>query len=431
MRIYSPSGAKVRVGTHTYIFKAQEPLEVLNEHGQYLLSTNRFFMEGETPPSPNENENKYYNIGVYRVGGLGDGFLASCIITSLKRLYPTSRIVAHSTSSVLKTWEGHPCIHHFNNDFIPKLNNNPAMRQGYDAFFDLMPDCFARYGDRIPQSIIGRYNRVRKELDHHKAIARFNHLQTYCEAKDLNCISVYNELFGTDATVKDMYLPQNNYDKFFFKRDNCPIKQKRYITIHDWAFHGRQTKSWYPQYWKALKEMLKRKYGLPLVQIGGRGEEYLHPDIDLRGITLGESIEVLKHSVLHLDNESTPAHIAPALGIPCVVLCGPTLKYWRHPENLNITSDHPCQECEGCGGGSWYNTCNLDNGSMNCMKKITPDLVMERITNHFKQGEGNEFIRKLSNESRRGINTRGNSSTRKGSRAQTQRKPEKTKILSN
>ena len=376
MKIYSPRGASVVVGNKRYSFAPIIPLDVPHSVGDYLISTRQFYKEGEIPEETSPTQD-ILKIGVYRIGGFGDALLGSCVITALQRKYPNARITAHTHSNVQKMWTGHPNIHHIDNTGVHRVNNIPKSSAMYDAYFDLMPDCYAHYRtNRIPQTTVIRHTRKREEIDRYKAIPGvLNHLKPFCKDKNFEALDVYNFLYDTDASLADMYIPQTPQDMDALKTF-LPTLDK-YITVHDWAFNGRQTKSWFVDYWERLVRLLKKEYALPIVQIGGAGEECLHADIDLRGKTsFGESAEILKHSSLHIDNESTPAHICAGVGTPCVVLCGSTLPYWRHRDNFNIVGKHACKECEG--SPNWYNHCH-DNGSLGCMRTITPDLVMEAI----------------------------------------------------
>jgi len=329
-----------------------------------------------------ENAKRPFTLGVYRIGGVGDALLASCAIKALKRFYDPLfkeiRVYAYSHSTVATHWKNHPDITIFDTHHTPRINGIPVRKAGIDAFYNLMPDGTYNFSERVPHKHRLGVERAFAVIEKYKKQpGNYNHLTAFCRDNDFDALDVYNYLFGINCSVKDMHLPITPHDQSYMSRQQL-LKPYNYISIHDWAFAGRQTKSWFPAYWKDLKAMLYKEFGVPVVQIGGRAEESLHADIDLRGkTTFGESIELMRHSLFHIDNESTPAHVCAALDVPCVVLHGPTNRYWRHKENLNIKSDHPCQECEGAP--DWWRNC-IEKSNCACMKKITPEFVLQKIT---------------------------------------------------
>ena len=337
----------------------------------------RFFREGEIPPTNLISDKRQLKIGVFRIGGVGDALLGSCVIRAIHRLFPESTIAAHTYSTIYKFWQKHPDIKYFQTSTPSRIGNRHNV-PNYDIFYDLMPDCHVQYNTPdIPVTLLNQQHAFDRVIARHKSIAQANHLKTLCEEGHYEALDIYNNMYGTNATLKDMHLCQSPKDLSYFSGPT-PLVPFKYITIHDWAFNGRQTKSWFPEYWKRLTESVKKHWNIPIVQIGGIAEEALPCTIDLRGrTTFGESVEILKNSLFHMDNESTPAHVCAAVGTPCAVMCGPTLPYWRHKENLNITGTHPCQKCEGTPG--WYNSCK-DSNSFGCMKSLTPELAWKTMT---------------------------------------------------
>ena len=371
MELYSAQGANVVVGGRRFIFAPSVLQDVPDDVGQYLISTNQFFPKGYQAPSLEAD--KPVKIGVYRIGGFGDGILGGCCIRAIKRKFPNSHIYGCTFSQVRKMWEGHPDIMSFDDSHKPRpLNLAATGNYEYELFFNMMPDCGAWVH---PSSI--RFYKYRQDLrdrgeiiEHYKRRDTRNHLTLLCRERSMEALDVYNFLYDTDAKITDAFIPRKSIPGHI-KLPN------RYVTVHDWAFNGRQTKSWFPERWHALNEMIKKEFDCPIVQIGAADEEYLFPDIDLRGrLEFWESMEVVRGSIFHMDNESTAAHVCAAMQKPCAVLCGATSTYWRHKENLNITGDYHCQECEGAP--DWYKTCN-DAASFGCMKSISPELAFAKI----------------------------------------------------
>lgn len=380
MRIFSPKGARVTVGSRTFTFAPNTITDVPDEQAQYLLSTRRFFLEGEIPPSDVVAYKRPLKIGVFRIGGVGDALLGSCVIRAIHRLFPEAIIAAHTYSTIYKYWQGHPDIKYFQTSTPSRIGNRHNV-PNYDIFYDLMPDCHVQYNTpEIPAPLLKQKAYFEQKINHYKATTLPNHLKPLCAEGNWEALDIYNQLYGTDAKLSDMHFAQSPKDRDCFANARFRIIPFKYITIHDWAFNGPQTKSWIPEYWENLVALVRKRWNLPIVQIGGIEETELPGTIDLRGkTTWGESVEILKHSLFHLDNESTPAHVCASTGTPCVVMCGPTMKYWRHKVNLNIESPYHCQQCEGTN--TWSHVCN-DKESRGCMRSLTPELVWKTFTNN-------------------------------------------------
>lgn len=92
---------------------------------------------------------------------------------------------------------------------------------------------------------------------------------------------------------------------------------------------------------------------------------------------IGKDIElvkyILKNSLLHIDCEGGPVHLASQLGTKCVVLFGVTdVKYFGYANNINLISEI-CSPCYAI----WENNqeCMLKSKDPICMLSITPQKV--------------------------------------------------------
>jgi len=93
---------------------------------------------------------------------------------------------------------------------------------------------------------------------------------------------------------------------------------------------ARPEKRWPIERFAQLADKIKAKFGLPIVTIGSQGEREYIGRIGSRVInmagktTLSELIALLKQASLVVSNDTGPGHIAAALGVPLVMLFGPT-----------------------------------------------------------------------------------------------------------
>lgn len=139
----------------------------------------------------------------------------------------------------------------------------------------------------------------------------------------------------------------------------------------DWAIRSGQTvislhpgsqemRRWPKQNFAAIGDRLARDYGARIVLLGGPGEEELCRDISglMRSrpivatgrLTLKETAEAIRRSVLFIGNDSGLMHIATAVSTPCIGLFGPTDSRKSRPwggrtETVIIRSRMKCAPC--------------------------------------------------------------------------------------
>ena len=353
----------VRDGTRVWYFRRGEPQAVPKHIAERLLRGNLFKREGEEFEFHNTRR-KGIRIGVSRLGGRGDGALASVDITAIKRKYPYSKIFAYSIGHVYESWQGHPAI-----DRLSRQMAHSNVGGSHQLWYDLSP---------IPSVIHKNYEQKEYCRISSKRAKLFGN-----EKKSLmgwiNTIELHNILLGLDGSVDDMYIPIKPQDRSIVKKKVNP--PKRYITIHNWAWGGRQTKCIPDTILTKVCLYLKNK-GFTIYHIGAPTEDRIDFTKSLLGkLSFNQALALLSDSFLHVDNESTPAHYCPKLRVPCLVLAGPTnFIGWGHKENEIITrTDGGCVRCEGKHGWSFH--CARNNGDRlaECMCAIDVDYVIDKI----------------------------------------------------
>jgi hypothetical protein len=161
-----------------------------------------------------------------------------------------------------------------------------------------------------------------------------------------------------------------------------------FITMHRGADVVRKeadsVKVWPLEYYNELIRLLRKTHSrYILVQLGASGL-YSQPmegvDVNLVGKTNMEEVKaLLKGAALHIDGEGGLAHLRSALrGGKSVVLFGPTpMEFFGYEENINIRAEGACAHwCEWVID-DWFTQCV--NRTRNCMKALTPNMVMEQI----------------------------------------------------
>ncbi|MDR0339418.1 MAG: glycosyltransferase family 9 protein [Desulfovibrio sp.] len=92
----------------------------------------------------------------------------------------------------------------------------------------------------------------------------------------------------------------------------------------------------------------------------------------------------IEQAAMQFGNCSSPRHMAVALGVPTLIILGATSPGWTFPspEHAHVTAEQfmpmPCRHCN-------KNTC--PNG-LACLERLTPDLVLPRLTEHLREYGG-------------------------------------------
>lgn len=159
------------------------------------------------------------------------------------------------------------------------------------------------------------------------------------------------------------------------------LKGQRYITVHNGfetsqKIRGRSTKNYHPTLFSDFVRMFRARNfpGVKVVQLGGpTGPSTDFVDYDFKDrLTMAESLYVLSRSLCHVDGDSGLVHAAAVLGVPAVVLWGPTdPRYYGHKEHVHLTGTD-------CVGGcfwlkeDWMSQCPLGYSRPLCLDSISP-----------------------------------------------------------
>lgn len=160
-------------------------------------------------------------------------------------------------------------------------------------------------------------------------------------------------------------------------------KYKAVVAIHNGSL---DTKLWRLKRWEdnkviELMEALKIRNILPLT-IGTEPGSVAKISGTLnftRKMSIKETGALLSRCSLLVSTDSGPAHLADAVGIPTIVLFGPTYPIKNRPYNYGevITADKKCSPC--------YWTPRMTKCERNiCMEKICVEDVMTRIDERLK-----------------------------------------------
>lgn len=142
-------------------------------------------------------------------------------------------------------------------------------------------------------------------------------------------------------------------------------------------------RKWPLENFKIVCQKIVEKYGIDIVVTGkekeksaglelvsaGKGKIYNLVDL----INLNETAELFRRSILYLGNDSGPAHLASAVGTPCVtIFSGITFPGIWEPWNSRDTAVRVSVPCEFCFSQSF-----CPNKTMICTRNIRVERVLE------------------------------------------------------
>jgi hypothetical protein len=168
---------------------------------------------------------------------------------------------------------------------------------------------------------------------------------------------------------------------------------RRYVTVHngfdsDYSFlpkdapvpeAGRSTRA-YAGFDKVTASLKAEFRDITVVQIGGPSSRPI-PQADFNLVnrtSLGETAELLRGALLHLDSEGSFVHLAAAVGARSCVIFGPTpVSYFAYRENINL----PPPVCGDCWWvtDDWQTNCPRGMAKPQCLAERTPESVVEAV----------------------------------------------------
>ena len=118
------------------------------------------------------------------------------------------------------------------------------------------------------------------------------------------------------------------------------------------------TKQWPAEHFAELARWLRRSQGLEPIVIAGPGQGELLSGMKefttFDNLSLGEMMALVKGAELFVGNDSGPAHVAAAFGVPCVVIFGSSNSKVWHPWKTRHEIVETAWDCKPCPGDRCY-----------------------------------------------------------------------------
>lgn len=178
------------------------------------------------------------------------------------------------------------------------------------------------------------------------------------------------------------YLADSERDEARSILEACNVSRP-FIAVHPGS--RLPLKMWPTPYYAALFDHLIEKYRLPLVVLGGRGDEGIvreitglmkNPVCSLAGrLGIRQMAAILEEAMLFICNDSAPTHVAASMRTPTAAIFGPSKSIETGPyceRCIAIEKDFACRySCD-------ENTC-LNAVRQECMQTLKPSEVLTAV----------------------------------------------------
>lgn len=185
-----------------------------------------------------------------------------------------------------------------------------------------------------------------------------------------------------DGEGCDFYLEEDDFKEAENILEREGLKKGNYLVLHpagNWP-----AKRWPVLYWSQLSDLISDKIGFKVVITGSAQDKYLGDDIKFKAkikqglinlagrTTIKGFSALLKFSSLLISGDSSPLHIAYALGVPVVGIYGPTSPQITGP--FGKGKAFIIRKDVGCKIPCYVTNCEFN---YRCMKEISPQRVFE------------------------------------------------------
>jgi lipopolysaccharide heptosyltransferase II len=334
---------------------------------------------------------------VIRADRIGDMILATPIFEPLKERYPKAKITCLASSLSSPLIEGNPYIddimvydppwfdpqkgHKFFRDYLHLWRTICARR--FDMAIDLRGNCynffFLMFLTRISQRVSFDAALGAFLLTHPVPFEPGKHETDYF-------LDIVVALGGKPVEKPQPVLILLDKERMFaegFFRANNITSEDVVIAIHPGAGVKRVYKRWPEDRYVKLCKLLVQEYDAKLIISGSQAEfdlaDRIKNQIGEHAVLAAGAVKrlkdlaaVLQRCSVCIGTSTGIIHIAAAVGVPVIVLCGPEdPRRWRPLSNNHtlIKKDVPCRPCR-------EETCHYEG---RCLRLTTPEEVLAAV----------------------------------------------------
>lgn len=208
-------------------------------------------------------------------------------------------------------------------------------------------------------------------------------MQAAWKPRSRHLVEEYLYLLTNEETTAEV-LPQLALTETWREEQlhSLPVLPSGFVALAPGAIYG-PAKQWPVENFREVARQLRQQRSdLSILVLGTPADELLGTEIahELEGVenwcgrsNLPQLVAILSCAQLLLSNDSGSMHIMAALQRPQVAVFGSTSPTWTRPLNSQAQLVYRAEPCAPC----FARTCPL--GHTNCLKKIAPDQVVERI----------------------------------------------------
>jgi lipopolysaccharide heptosyltransferase I len=309
--------------------------------------------------------NNFTNILIIKPSAIGDIVMSLPVLSALRRGFPNAKITWLVRSEYAPLLRNHPDLNEiilFDRTLLAKWWRSPqafkALRVLFGQLrgerFDVVIDLQGLFRTGLFGWISGAKHRFGMKGAREGASLFYNHKV----AHDFRCAHVVDfylkmaESLTGQPSFAEFLVPHDDYAEDAVRRLLCDnrVADNNYIVMIPGASNLK--KCWPAKNFAALAERIRSQSDAAIIMAGSKSDRTFTaavqaatsiPLIDLAGrTTLPELIALLRDSRLVISNDTGPGHIAGALGVPLVILFGPTnprrLCPHRRPQTV-VTAD--------------------------------------------------------------------------------------------
>ncbi len=294
---------------------------------------------------------KYKKILIVMEEGIGNMVMLTPTITAIKIIHPSTSITVLSRKPSIEVIEG------WNN--VDRIITQPD-EQSYDiCMLTIWSGMFAQNFRPWMEKHCNQIFFCSLLKDQHESHSHF---------QIARCLGYSGEIPETYCNTADIEL-------------KLP-KDRPVVALSDTTLNNG---AWERKRWPYYRELCNKliNLGYIVVLIGGEYERknfrkkgWPSKVINLMGrYSLPETASILKQCDIFIGNDSGPAHLAAAVGIPTFVIFGPTLISKNIPLGRNVKTLSLGLPCSPCQYTDRWNKCN----DWQCMKQLTPEKVLKHV----------------------------------------------------